>query len=42
MNLSALIMFLVGASMLWGGLLVCLRIAFKKRGHNADSFAQEE
>jgi len=30
MNTSALIMFLVGAIMLWGGLVVCLVLAFKK------------
>ena len=30
MNTSAIIMFLIGAVMLWGGLIVCLRIAMKK------------
>lgn len=29
MNTSALIMFLIGAVMLWGGLAVCLTIASK-------------
>lgn len=29
MNTSALIMFLIGAVMLWGGLAVCLTIAAK-------------
>ncbi|HHY05546.1 MAG TPA: methionine/alanine import family NSS transporter small subunit [Clostridia bacterium] len=44
MNTSALIMFLVGAIMLWGGLIVCLRIAFKKHNNvnnGVDDIAQE-
>lgn len=32
MNTSALIMFLIGAVMLWGGLAVCLAIAAKSTG----------
>lgn len=31
MNASAIIMFLIGAVMLWGGLIVCLSIAMKKK-----------
>ena len=45
MNTSALIMFLVGVTMLWGGLVVCLTIAFKKNknGNNsAEDPAQEQ
>lgn len=30
MNTSALIMFLFGAAMLWGGLIYCLTIALRK------------
>lgn len=30
MNTSAIIMFLIGAIGLWGGLAVCLSIAFKQ------------
>ena len=37
MKLSALIMFLIGAVMLWCGLFVCLRIALKNR-NNDDGF----
>ncbi|MGI6587418.1 MAG: MetS family NSS transporter small subunit [Peptococcia bacterium] len=44
MNTSALIMFLVGATMLWGGLIVCLRIAFKKNNinNNTDNITQKQ
>ncbi|MFZ5755094.1 MAG: methionine/alanine import family NSS transporter small subunit [Bacillota bacterium] len=31
MNTSAIIMFLIGAIMLWGGLAVCLTIALKNK-----------
>lgn len=31
MNTSAMIMFLIGAIMLWGGLAVCLAIALKNK-----------
>lgn len=41
MNTSALIMFLVGATMLWGGLIVCLSIALKKNNKNANNGTEE-
>ncbi|MBZ4653649.1 MAG: hypothetical protein JG781_988 [Peptococcaceae bacterium] len=31
MNTSAMIMFLIGATMLWGGLALCLTIALKNK-----------
>jgi hypothetical protein len=42
MNTSALIMFLVGATMLWGGLIVCLWIALKKNNKNANNNGAED
>jgi len=36
MNTSAIIMFLVGAIGLWGGLILCLSIALKKKDSAAE------
>ncbi len=42
MNTGALIMFLFGATMLWGGLIVCLAIAIKNNQHQDENENMEQ